>query len=158
MATTFTNNTATPVGLWDTVAVHHVAGAMGGTATLEPTDASQETIDIYVDSGAGVNGVATKPVNSIAPVVSGDPETGVVLSATVGTWTAYPTPAYTYAWQRSDNGTTGWAAIAGETGSAYELAEADETAYVRCAVKAANVAGNTSANSNAIGPVAPAEE
>lgn len=156
--TTFTNNTATPVGLWDKDSVHYVAGAMGGTATLDPTTVSQETIDLNVASGAGENGTATKPVNTTAPVVSGDAEIDVVLAATNGAWTGYPLPAFTYAWQRSATGAGTWAAITGETASTYALAVADDTAYVRCVVKATSVGGNTSANSNAIGPVAAAEE
>lgn len=156
--TTFTNNTASPIGLWDTDSVHYVAGAMGGVATLDPSMRSQETIDLYAASGAGENGTATKPVNTTAPVGSGDAEIDAVLSVSNGTWTGYPLPEFTYAWQRSANGTTGWSAISGEADPTYTLAAADDTAYVRCVVKATNAGGNTSANSNVIGPVAAAEE
>lgn len=92
------------------------------------------------------------PANTVAPVASGTPNTGEVLSCTTGTWTGYPDPTYTYQWQRSADGATGWAAIAGATGSTYTVVEADETQYLRCVVTGTNAVGSAAANSNNLGP------
>jgi hypothetical protein len=153
MPITFRNDTLTPVGLWDTDSEHHVAAPLGGSVTLEPTMVSQETIDIYVASGSGSATELVAPVNTVAPSVTGDAEVGSVLTTTNGTWTGNPTPTYTRAWQRSADGSTGWAAIAGATAATYTLVEDDDAQYIRCVVTATNSAGSDTADSNVVGPV-----
>lgn len=157
MAVTFTNDTATPVGLWDTDAEHHVVAPYGGTATLEPDQLSQSVIDVYVAAGAGAIAAASAPVNTVAPVVSGTETVGQTLTATNGTWTGSPTITYTYQWQNSVDGEGSWLDIAGADEATYLLDAADEGLYVRCVVTATNSQGAGSAESNVTGAIAGAE-
>lgn len=92
------------------------------------------------------------PANTVAPVASGTPTVGQVLSVTNGTWTGNPDPTYTYQWQRGPTPTD----IAGATAATYTLVVADADATVRCMVTATNTAGSASTASNTLGPVAAA--
>lgn len=87
------------------------------------------------------------PVNTVSPVVSGTTQVGQTLSVTTGTWTGTAPITYTYQWRR--DGTP----ISGATASTYALVTADLAATMTCAVTATNAAGNTTAVSNAVGPV-----
>jgi hypothetical protein len=87
----------------------------------------------------------TKPVNTVAPVVSGGVLIGQTLTTTNGTWIANPPSiTYTYQWQR--NGSN----IGSATSQTYVLVSADAGTNVRCVVTATNAIGSASANSNAI--------
>lgn len=152
MATEFTNHTATPVGLWDTSNVYHVAPPLSGSIALEPSESAQETIDILVAAGDGATSPAAEPENITPPAITGDAELGALLTATAGEWDGSPLITYAYAWQRSADGEDDWAAI-GATVATYTLVEADEDQFVRCVVTATNVAGSDSEPSNVIGPV-----
>ena len=88
----------------------------------------------------------TAPANTVAPAVSGTPETGQTLTATNGTWTG--ADSFTRQWQRDG------VAISGATSATYVLVEADEGHAIRCRVTAHNEAGTTSVNSNAVNAVA----
>lgn len=99
-----------------------------------------------------IDEIAPAPVNTVAPVASGAATVGVTLSVTDGTWT-YDPASYAYAWQDSDDGETGWAAISGATSATYLVDAADEDKYIRCVVTATNAGGSTAANSNVLGPV-----
>jgi hypothetical protein len=92
----------------------------------------------------GASAPAVPPANTVAPVASGTPTTGQVLSVTDGTWTGDPTITFTYQWQR--NGVN----IGSATANTYTLVEADEGNPIRCVVTGTNSGGNSSANSNAI--------
>ncbi len=94
------------------------------------------------------------PVNTVAPVMTGTPIEGNVLSVTTGTWTGAPTPTYTYQWQR--NCGSGYITIPGAVSSTYTLVAADIGCTVRCNVTATNSAGSASAVSNASATVTPA--
>lgn len=89
------------------------------------------------------------PVNTVAPVLSGTPTVGQVLTVTNGTWTSKPgTPAYTRAWYRDA------AVIAGQTGTTYTLVTDDVGANITARVVATNVNGASApVSSNAVGPV-----
>jgi len=95
------------------------------------------------------------PVNTVAPAVSGTAQVGQTLSTTNGTWSGSPT-SYGYQWQRDNSGGGVYSNIGGATSSSYTLVSADLGCNVRCVVTATNAAGSTSANSNAVGPVAAA--
>lgn len=101
-----------------------------------------------------VDGLAagTAPVNTVAPVASGTPTVGETLSVTDGTWTGTPVITFTYQWRRDA------ATIGGATNSTYLLVEADEAADIDCLVTGTNGFGNSSADSNDLGPVAPAPD
>lgn len=83
------------------------------------------------------------PTNTVAPVVSGTPSVGQVLTTTNGTWTGSPT-GYTYQYRR--NGT----AIAGATASTYTAQAADVGTTLTCAVTATNAGGSATAVSNGV--------
>lgn len=92
------------------------------------------------------------PANTVAPVVSGIRTVGQTLSLAAGTWTNLPA-AFTYQWQSSPNGSSGWANIGGATNTTLLITSDLATKYVRCAVSATNGAGASAANSNSVGAI-----
>ena len=92
------------------------------------------------------------PSNTVAPIVSGPPISGGVLSCNVGIWSGFPVPTYTYNWQRStDNGATWSNYSPAQTGSTYTLVSGDVGNDVRCQVTASNGVGSpVTANSNQV--------
>jgi large repetitive protein len=101
---------------------------------------------------------AAAPVNTAAPVVTGYAHVGYTLTTTAGKWTASPTAKYTYQWQDSANGTSGWADVTGATKSSYPVVVGEATKYLRVVVTATNTAGTATANSvatAAVGNAAP---
>jgi hypothetical protein len=91
------------------------------------------------------------PANAVAPAIGGVAVQGQTLQAYSGGWT--PAGAsFSYQWQRSADGVT-WTSIGGATGSAYTVGPADAGDELRVAVTAANVAGQSTATSAAVGPV-----
>jgi len=146
-----TNETATPLGLYDVDGSYRVAGALGGVVVVDPDTPSREIIDIYTSTGAASEVEASAPENTVAPVASGNVEVGDTVSVTAGTWTGVPTPVLTYQWQVSDG--EGWEVIAGETASSLDLIADFVGEDVRCVVTGTNGAGADTANSNPLGPV-----
>jgi hypothetical protein len=149
--TVVTNQGATPLGLHDVDASHAVVGALGGSAIFEPDAISAQIIDIYAKAGMTSATTAAAPVNTVAPVASGDVEVGDTVSVTAGTWTGNPTPTLTYQWEVSDG--DAWAEIEGATSNSLILTEDLVGEDVRCVVTATNGVGTESANSNPVGPV-----
>jgi len=82
------------------------------------------------------------PVNTVAPVASGTPGIGNLLSSTDGTWLGAPT--FTYQWTRSG------APIGGETANTYAQVAADIGHSIVCEVTGTNAGGSATANSNSI--------
>jgi hypothetical protein len=109
------------------------------------TNAAQGTFFcmVFIDSTTGwrILESGTKPQNLIAPVITGN-EVGVAITSTNGTWTGSPT-SYTYKWQVSDDGSTGWADISGATSATYTPVSGDEDKYVRLQVTATNSNGSS---------------
>lgn len=154
MAVTFTNKSGAPIGLWDTSSVYHVVAPHGGSVTIEPTVAAQDLIAACVSAGYATTIELAKPVNSVAPAITGSETVAETLTADSGTWTGAPTPTYAYQWQSSDNGTTGWTNITGAKSATYEIQAADESKFLRCTVTATNTLGSVKAQSNATGAIA----
>ncbi len=97
-------------------------------------------------SPASATVIASPPVNTAAPVVSGAPQRTATLNATSGSWTGAGVTV-AYQWQRSaDNGTT-WSNIAGATRAAYTVAAADEGDIIRALVTATDADGSVAAPS-----------
>jgi hypothetical protein len=86
----------------------------------------------------------TAPVNTVAPVISGNLQVGQTLSTTDGTWTGTATIVYTYQWKR------GGSDIAGATNSTYVLAVADAGQAITCVVTGTNGIGNSTGTSNSL--------
>lgn len=95
------------------------------------------------------------PTNAVTPTVTGSPTVGVVLASNAGSWNGTPTPFETQLWQRSADGSTGWASISPQPNPKdfYTLAAADLTGYVSIFVTSTNTAGVATLRSNVIGPV-----
>lgn len=94
------------------------------------------------------------PTNSAVPTITGTAQVGIQLTASEGTWDARPTSAHaSWQWQRSDNGTTGWANIASATASTYTPVAGDQGKYLRVQETEANAVNTTTANSAATSAV-----
>jgi len=86
------------------------------------------------------------PKNTAPPTVSGTPAVGQTLTASPGTWSGTPT-SFAYQWQRCDATGASCATIAGATGQAYVVTDADAGATLRVAVTARNASGSATATS-----------
>lgn len=141
-----------------------VSVASGGTvATYTPSVAGDYRCVITASSTAGTTTYETPavtvvsqyfaPENSVPPDITGDTTLGSTLTCGVGTWTANPSPAFSYQWERWI--TNAFVAIGGATSSTYVTAHDGDH---RCVVTATNSEGGDSEPSNVlnIGTAAPA--
>jgi len=119
--------------------------------TSYPISSPDGTSFIIVAGNDGT--LAAIPPSSFAPsittlpTISGTLNVGETLTATAGTTSGVPTPTRVLQWQRSDDGLTGWADIAGATGTTYLLAFNDEDKYIRVEQTEENILGTATANS-----------
>ena len=150
-----------PVSVVETGFGTPVIPVEGNAPLMTVVDTGYGTPISIVETGYGtpfvVQGwppIPDAPTNTAVPTISGTAQVGETLTSTNGTWTGYPTPTYTRAWQRSADGSAGWADIAGSTAITYVLVEADESQYIRMVVTGTNSEGSSTANSNSVGPVA----
>ena len=104
---------------------------------------------------AAIPPTSTAPSITTLPTISGTLEVGETLTATAGNVSGEPTPTRVLQWQRSDNGTTGWADISGATGTTYLLAFNDEDKYIRVVQTEENILGTATANSASTGQIQP---
>ena len=119
-----------------------IDGATGMTYKLAAPDMSasvscrESAENAYGDTTADTSSVValSKPVNTVAPVLSVSPDAtvGNVFSATAGTWIGTTPITVSYQWQR--NG----ANIAGATSSTYTGVLADADTEINCVVSATN--------------------
>lgn len=135
----------------------------GATYTIVAAD-SGAAID-YIETATNAEGSATQDSNDItvqtfaAPTIgaglsiAGTEEVGETLTATAASVTGNPTPVRTWQWQRSSDGSTGWADIAGATASTYLLDAADEGNFVRVKQIETNALGSDEAVSAASGEI-----
>lgn len=106
-------------------------------------------------SGYSPSSGPSTPVNSVAPVVSGNGAEDTInlntLTTTNGTWSGSPT--FTYQWQSNDG--SGWVDVATATDNTYVIGTIQEDGglSIRCVVTATNGSGSVSANSNSLGPI-----
>lgn len=92
----------------------------------------------------------TTPSVTAIPSLSGTVAVSRTITATSGTWNENGrTTTYTYQWESSANGTSGWTAIAGETSSSLALGASLSGKYVHVVVTATNAAGAVTSTSNA---------
>ena len=123
------------------------AAGSGGTASA----ASPPTVAI----GSGGTGVATQPVATTPPSVSGDMTAGQELSASVGEWSGSPT-SFAYQWRRCDPTGATCGAIPGAVSSTYVLSPGDIGSTVSLVVTATGPGGSQAATTTPSGVVASA--
>jgi hypothetical protein len=114
---------------------------------------------VYGESEAGLTalegaGGGTIPVISGVPTISAESQVGETITATAASATGDPTPTTSWTWQRSADGSTGWADIIGATSITYTLVAADDANYVRAVQTETNALGSDSANSLASAQIA----
>ena len=93
-------------------------------------------------AGAAGAQVAVAPVNTSAPVISGQPYVGKTLSATTGGWQNSPT-SYTYQWVRCDALGNACIQTSGATTKTYTPTSADVNHTLEVWVTASNASGTT---------------
>jgi hypothetical protein len=98
------------------------------------------SVEVTIDT------VLPVPVNSVAPVISGNTQVTETLTTTDGTWSNTPT-GYTYQWKRDGS------SIGSATANTYALVELDAGADITCEVLASNASGPaaSAAASNTLG-------
>jgi RHS repeat-associated protein len=88
------------------------------------------------------------PRNLAAPALQGELISGQTLTASTGTWSASPTPTYTYQWERCNSVGASCASISGATAATYTPGSADYEHTLRVAVKATNSGGSATSDSS----------
>jgi PASTA domain len=86
-------------------------------------------------------------VNTVKPLVTGEPQVGLKLSVDTGTWAAKPPVEYSFQWQSCDAALTSCANITGATDVDYFPLAFDVGSKLRAVVTATNPGGKTSATS-----------
>ncbi|MEG3177066.1 BNR-4 repeat-containing protein [Sphingomonas sp. RB3P16] len=133
-----------------------IAGSVNSTRTLTAADIGAVMTCVVTATNAGGSTAATSsgtvaviaaavpvPVNSVAPVVTGNALVGSVLTTGNGTWSGSPT-GYAYAWRRDG------VDISGASNATYTLVTADAGHSITCRVYATNTGGTAGATSNAV--------
>jgi|Laugresu1bdmlbsd_1035121.scaffolds.fasta_scaffold00402_6 hypothetical protein len=87
------------------------------------------------------------PINSVAPVISGNTTRGSTLTTTNGTWFGNPSPTFTYQWFRGNT------PIPNQTNITYVLVLADGGQPITCRVTGTNNVGSGVGISNVITPI-----
>jgi hypothetical protein len=138
----------------------YVLGAadVGFTMRFRVTATNADGSASAASNATAVVTAAAKPVNTVAPAVSGSPVQGQTLSGTNGTWTGTSPITYAHQWMRcpADGGASdasNCTAISGATSSTYTLKSTEVGSRVRFRVTATNVDGSQSAASNATATV-----
>jgi hypothetical protein len=134
----------------------NITGAIGAIYTIQAPDegdvlrlmvtAANPDGSASAASPASATVIASPPVNTAAPVISGAPQRTAILNATSGSWNGAGVTV-AYQWQRSaDSGTT-WTDISGATRAAYIVAAADEGDIIRALITASDADGSVAADS-----------
>ncbi len=143
--------------------------ATASTYTLEAADVGSTLVVVVTatnSSGSAQASSATSPVISGGPVnisppaVTGSAAEASALSSSTGTWSGYPTPSFTYQWQRCNSSGQGCAAIPGASASTYTALSADVGSTLLVTLTATNSLGSAQISSgptpvvvSAAGPV-----
>jgi hypothetical protein len=131
-----------------------IGGATSSTYTTVPADVgatlrarvtATNPYDSTTVATAALGPITSgRPVNAVAPVVSGTAKRGAALVVTPGTWSPMAT-SYTFQWQRDDG--SGFADVAGAVGTSYTPSAADLGFPLQVVVTATNAFGTTTATS-----------
>jgi hypothetical protein len=111
------------------------AGEHDITVSAVSSDAVSITSRVFT-----ITVLSAVPVNTVAPAISGTAQENELLSASTGTWSGSPT-GFSYQWQVSDNGTTGWTDLA--TGPSYTVTSDEIHKFLRVGVTAINDSGSS---------------
>jgi hypothetical protein len=93
--------------------------------------------------------LASPPVNTVAPSLSGTAQDGKALTVAKGTWTGVATITYSYQWQLTTDGGATWNDIPGATTTSYTPPAGSAGKQVRAIVTATNGDGTAAAASPA---------
>ena len=119
-----------------------------GFATL-----SWAFINSYVMDAVSVGPlVASQPVESAAPSVSGLARVGQVLTAEPGSWST-AVSSYAYQWESATPGSSQWATVSGAASASYLVPSSLQGDDLRVIVTATNQSGSGAAASAATAPV-----
>jgi hypothetical protein len=133
----------------------NISAATTATYTLVQGDASS-TIEFQV-TGKSTSGttvahstptaiVTGPPVNTSPPTITGTASRGDMLTEHDGSWSGYPAPNFTYAWQDcTSTSTSSCNNIGGASTSTYTPVNADEGMMIRVEVTATNSTNASSA-------------
>jgi hypothetical protein len=117
---------------------------------------SSEANPVSVSAGGVTTGIDAalepllEPVNTALPTISGAPAVGSNLTCSNGSWTANPSPSFTYSWFRDST------LIEHSTVGTYTVQAADEGHTLTCRVTALNTQGTAIASSAGLAiPVPP---
>jgi hypothetical protein len=121
------------------------------TATLRD---GQHLVHVTVEDAGGNQAVVfdgpiqthNAPISAAAPAVTGQASVGAQLTAGHGQWDGSPT-GFDHRWLRCDADGTDCAPVAGATGTAYTLTDADAYHRIEAEVTAANGSGASTARS-----------
>lgn len=90
-------------------------------AVIKTNTATYNVIQRIAKTLSASYAIQAVPVNTVAPLITGQPLSGQILTADHGTWTNSPT-SYTYQWQVEDSPGAGtYSDISGETASTLQL-------------------------------------
>lgn len=95
---------------------------------------------------------SARPVNTVAPSISGTISIGQTLNANTGTWSNSPT-SYGYQWVRSQTVSGTYTPISGATANAYTIQSSDNSYFIKLVVQAINSQGSTYETSSATAQV-----
>ncbi len=133
-------------------------GHLSGPALLTEFEETAESRGRYTFTGTIIfdgkpvwTPLPAAPVNTVAPTFTGTLADTEVQTAVTGTWTG--TPTFEYQWERSPNGSSGWASISGATASTYTAVTADVGNYLRFRLSGTNGGGTTVVYSPSRGPI-----
>jgi hypothetical protein len=109
----------------------YVVQAADAGATLRVRESATNAAGTASATSATTGVVGSGPVNTVRPSITGVVAQGSVLTASVGTWTAVPAPAFAFQWQRCDAQGGACVAIAGATAGTYTVLSADVNSTLR---------------------------
>lgn len=127
-------------------------GATGNTYVIAAGDYNRFIRDVVTATNSigadSKNTPNTGPVPGVAPVlnamgsVSGTVKEGQTVSVSPTVSQGAPTPSYTYQWQYSTDGSSGWTNIGSATASSYTIDVTYAGYFLRCNVTATNAVGS----------------
>jgi hypothetical protein len=120
-----------------------VSGDVGHALKCTVT-ATNAQASVAADSNTVMPVAATPPTNTAAPVLSGSPVVGEILTCSRGSWGGSPEPSLAFQWKRDGVN------IPGAAASTYRVATADVDHALSCAITASNASGSAAAASGTL--------